>query len=557
MPVNFFLTSSTPIDLPRFGSEAIAGKRGGDLKMPGQEASGKDAGSFDAALKRARSRPEAHSGPAGARPAAAKAAKPADPPVKSRAEKTKSEPPAEDDERIPEAAADRGSDASSALDAPSTGLGETIPVIALDTTSAARSVVARPAPEEASDGERNAGTLPAGAAEPIPGLSTDIEPAAPGRVLEQSASGLPAPDQGLEVSAPGPSAPAPVTDEAKESTVADGGKVPAHAPAANPPAAAAGTIATGGLVDLPATGATDATDPLRTEKNDLPDPFDGRADRQPDESSQAAEPAASERGGVPLAARTGDLSSVFTASVMGDEGLRTFDHGAEGDPDPHHNQAQAPVGEDAKATGSASAAPAAAGGYQESLGAEAVGSGSDSDVKAAELLPPSLRAVYGEATAPAAAAETGEVHHSGDLRAETLVQIVDKAVFRLREGQSQVRIDLKPESLGHLRLEIATENHLVTLKITAESHVAKDLIDSGLGQLKADLQAQGLKVDELEVSVAAEFNDFNRHPAFSGREARGRRLPSSGRTALQEAAAVTGPARAPTDRIAAGIDCFV
>jgi flagellar hook-length control protein FliK len=160
----------------------------------------------------------------------------------------------------------------------------------------------------------------------------------------------------------------------------------------------------------------------------------------------------------------------------------------------------------------------------------------------------------GEATA---GTETGETHHPKDLRAETLGQIVDKAVFRLRNGQSEVRIDLKPDSLGHVRLQIVTENHQVSLRIMAESHAAKNLIDSGIGQLKADLQAQGLRVDELEVSVANEFNDFNRHSAFSDRAAQARRVPSTDRPYFQETApaAVLKPAMG--NPSTAGVDCFV
>jgi hypothetical protein len=91
----------------------------------------------------------------------------------------------------------------------------------------------------------------------------------------------------------------------------------------------------------------------------------------------------------------------------------------------------------------------------------------------------------------------------------------------------------------------------------AESHAAKNLIDSGIGQLKADLQAQGLRVDELEVSVANEFDDFNRHPAFSDRATQARRVPSTGRQTFQETAPATVLNPAMKNHAMAGVDCFV
>jgi hypothetical protein len=91
----------------------------------------------------------------------------------------------------------------------------------------------------------------------------------------------------------------------------------------------------------------------------------------------------------------------------------------------------------------------------------------------------------------------------------------------------------------------------------AESHAAKNLIDSGIGQLKTDLQAQGLRVDELEVSVANEFSDFNRHSAFSDDAAQARRLPSTGRQTFQETVPTAVLKPAMENHAAAGIDCFV
>ena len=87
------------------------------------------------------------------------------------------------------------------------------------------------------------------------------------------------------------------------------------------------------------------------------------------------------------------------------------------------------------------------------------------------------------------------------LSSQAMNQIVQKAVLSFNNGQNEIRIDLKPEFLGHIRMHIVTDSHQVAVKIIAESPFVKDMLESNLNQLKADLQAQGLKVDELEVSV--------------------------------------------------------
>jgi flagellar hook-length control protein FliK len=88
-----------------------------------------------------------------------------------------------------------------------------------------------------------------------------------------------------------------------------------------------------------------------------------------------------------------------------------------------------------------------------------------------------------------------------NFSSDTLNQIVQKAVLSLKNGHNEVRIDLKPDFLGHIRMQIITESQQVAVRIYAESPFVKDMLESNLHQLKSELQAQGLVIDELEVSV--------------------------------------------------------
>ena len=103
--------------------------------------------------------------------------------------------------------------------------------------------------------------------------------------------------------------------------------------------------------------------------------------------------------------------------------------------------------------------------------------------------------------------ETESSHES--LRTQTMDQIVRRAVFFLRNGQNEARIDLKPEHLGHIRMQITTEHHQVTVRILTEHSFVKDMIENNIQQLKSELQQQGLSVDELEVSVASDSDRYD------------------------------------------------
>ena len=112
-------------------------------------------------------------------------------------------------------------------------------------------------------------------------------------------------------------------------------------------------------------------------------------------------------------------------------------------------------------------------------------------------------------------------------QADTLKQIVNKAAFNLQSGRSEFKIDLKPESLGHLKMQILTENHHVTVRILAENPLVKDMIESNLAQLKANFQNQGLEIEKFDVSVA---RDSDQNGTGDGRYASGKMRPKSGDT---------------------------
>jgi len=110
-------------------------------------------------------------------------------------------------------------------------------------------------------------------------------------------------------------------------------------------------------------------------------------------------------------------------------------------------------------------------------------------------------------------------HFQKTFQPDVMKQVVEKAMMNIRNGQSSIRINLKPEALGQLKMQITTENNQVMVKILTEVPIVKEIIEGSLSQLKVDFQNQGLEIEKFDVSVN---HGATQHKAFSGR------LPFSG-----------------------------
>ena len=91
-----------------------------------------------------------------------------------------------------------------------------------------------------------------------------------------------------------------------------------------------------------------------------------------------------------------------------------------------------------------------------------------------------------------------------------LSQIVNKAVVNFKNGRTEMKISLKPESLGHIKLGVSTDNHHVIIKIMAESPYVKEIIENNLNQLKNVLSSHGMEIDKLDVLVADNSDQYGR-----------------------------------------------
>jgi flagellar hook-length control protein FliK len=90
-----------------------------------------------------------------------------------------------------------------------------------------------------------------------------------------------------------------------------------------------------------------------------------------------------------------------------------------------------------------------------------------------------------------------------------LHQIVEKINLITRQGESEVRLQLHPESLGQVLIQLHLSNGDVSVRMLTETVQAQNLIQDHLAQLKAAFTAQGLPLNNLAVGIGSDASAFD------------------------------------------------
>jgi len=119
--------------------------------------------------------------------------------------------------------------------------------------------------------------------------------------------------------------------------------------------------------------------------------------------------------------------------------------------------------------------------------------------------PPAVPLGSSGVEAPEGSADTRLPMASRDMR--MLSDIIQKMVWHQENGQAQARIQLKPAFLGHLHLEVLTDQMKVRVEIRAETPLVRDFLEMNLQHLKTELQQSGLEVDKIDVLVDPDMDN--------------------------------------------------
>lgn len=90
-----------------------------------------------------------------------------------------------------------------------------------------------------------------------------------------------------------------------------------------------------------------------------------------------------------------------------------------------------------------------------------------------------------------------------------LHQIVEKMSLMSRQGETEVRLQLHPESLGQVLIQLNVSRGEMSVRMLVETAQAQSLIQEHLPQLKAAFSTQGLQLDNLAVNIGSDASAFD------------------------------------------------
>src|SRR5699024_9601240 len=87
--------------------------------------------------------------------------------------------------------------------------------------------------------------------------------------------------------------------------------------------------------------------------------------------------------------------------------------------------------------------------------------------------------------------------------------IVEKVKYYLGNNKNQIKLTLKPESLGEMIMEVELVKNNLVAKVIVDNQKSKEIIENNLLQLKEGVKDTGLEIKSFEVFVGNN-SDFDK-----------------------------------------------
>jgi hypothetical protein len=116
-------------------------------------------------------------------------------------------------------------------------------------------------------------------------------------------------------------------------------------------------------------------------------------------------------------------------------------------------------------------------------------------------------------------------------------QVIERAVVSLRNGRTQVEVQLRPPTLGTVRMQLVVERRQVSAKLSVDNLLVREVVERHLWQLRSVLRQEGFHLDRFEVSVRSETGA----ESWASAQAGGRTAAAEVEEALDEPAATASP----------------
>ena len=98
----------------------------------------------------------------------------------------------------------------------------------------------------------------------------------------------------------------------------------------------------------------------------------------------------------------------------------------------------------------------------------------------------------------------GAMEFSSQLDVNNIIrQIVEYSKVTLSNQATTMEMQLNPENLGKIYLEITSKDGVVSAHITAQNDFVKEALESQIVELRQNMNQAGVKVDAVEVTVGS------------------------------------------------------
>lgn len=98
-------------------------------------------------------------------------------------------------------------------------------------------------------------------------------------------------------------------------------------------------------------------------------------------------------------------------------------------------------------------------------------------------------------------AEPRPLQYRSPVEEDVFREVIRRAKVVIQDGKSEAVIELKPEFLGRLKLNVAVENGKASVTLHAENAAVRGMLEANIDQLRKSLTESGLEVEMLAVST--------------------------------------------------------
>ncbi len=100
--------------------------------------------------------------------------------------------------------------------------------------------------------------------------------------------------------------------------------------------------------------------------------------------------------------------------------------------------------------------------------------------------------------------ETGKLHVLDTSNRGSFLEHVSRVVSGLSERGGRVTVSLRPPSLGRLRITVGIEGGVLNVRFVAETKEAKEIVESGIVQLRNILGQNGFQMGRIVVAIGGD-----------------------------------------------------